>query len=133
MLGAPTRTPRSAPRLIGETFQVYRSYPLLFLTLAAGVLIPYQLLALAATGTGPFNRGSLDFATSFSLSLIEWIVIGPLVSAMHVRAVADIEEGTQPHLAAVSRHGLKVLPTVAARDLPLAALARCGPSSGDRA
>jgi len=107
------RKPRSAPRLIGETFQLYWRYPLLFLVLAAGVLVPYRLLVLAATGTGPLNQRGLAFGTSMLLTLLDWVVVDPLVSALHVHAVAEVEEGRTPQLAPVARRGLAVLPLVA--------------------
>ncbi|MGN6276084.1 MAG: hypothetical protein ACTHNP_09180 [Solirubrobacterales bacterium] len=100
--------------MIAETFQLYRRYPLLFLVLAAGVLVPYELIVLAATGTDPFNRAtSLGFAASQLLMLIDWVLVNPLVSALHVHAVADIEEGRTPQIGAVARRGLAVLPVVA--------------------
>lgn len=97
------RAPRSVPGLIAEAFGLYRRYPGLFLMLAAGVLVPHQPIVLAATGTDPFNRGSLSFAVSFPLVLIEWVLVHPLVSALHVHAVADIEEGRMPQIGAVAR------------------------------
>lgn len=113
MAGIPARTPRSAPRLIGETFQLYGRYPLLFPILAAGVVVPYRLIVLAATGTGPFTQGSLGAGTSMLLFLIDSVVVNPLVSALHVHAVAEIEEGQTPQLAQVARRGLAVLLLVA--------------------
>lgn len=113
MVNAPERTARSAPRLIGETFQLYRRYPLLFLVLAAGAVVPYRLIVLAATGTGPSTQDHLAAGTSMLLLLIEWAVVNPLVSALHVHAVAEAEEGRMPQLAPVARRGLAVLPLVA--------------------
>lgn len=113
MADQPARTPRSAPRLIAETLQLYRRYPLLFLLLAAGVVVPFELIVLAVTGTGPFNRRSLNFGTSFPLFLIQMVVIDSLVSALHVHAVAEVEEGRIPQASAVTRRGLAALPAVA--------------------
>lgn len=113
MTDQPARTPRSAPRLIAETFQLYRRYPLLFLLLAAGVVVPFELVVLGATGTGPFNRRSLSFGTSFPLFLIQMVVIDSLVSALHVHAVAEVEEGRVPQASVVTRRGLAALSAVA--------------------
>lgn len=113
MADAPARAPRSAPRLIGETFQLYGRYPLLFLILAAGVVVPYRLIVLAAIRTGPFTEGGLSFGTSMLLFLTDWAVVDPLVSALHVHAVAEVEEGRAPRLGPVARRGLVVLPLVA--------------------
>jgi hypothetical protein len=106
--------PRSAHRLVQAAFELYRRYPLLFLALAAGVIVPYEAIVLAATGAGPFAHGSLSFGVSSLLTLIELALIGPLVSALHVHAVSDVSEGQRPQLASVARRGLRVLPVVAA-------------------
>jgi hypothetical protein len=87
---------------------------LLFFVLAAGVVVPYELIVLAATGTGPFSQSSLGLGTELLLILLEWVLIGPLISALHVHAVAEVREGGTPRLAAVARQGLLVLPVVAA-------------------
>lgn len=119
------RTPRSVPGLIAEAFGLYRRYPLLFLTLAAGVIVPYQLVVLAATGVDQYNRTTLSFGVSLLLTLVDWTLVDPLVSALHVHAVADIEEGLTPQIGAVTRRGLAVLPLVAGAAL-LAGLAFFG-------
>lgn len=102
-------TPRSAHQLVAGALGVYRRYPLLFLVLAAGVIVPYEVIVLAATGSGSFSQ-----STGLLLLLIELFLISPLVSAMHVHAVADLREGRDPRLVPVARRGLGVLPVVAA-------------------
>lgn len=106
--------PRSAPRLLVGTFELYRRYPLLFLVLAAGVIVPYELLTLLTTGTGQLSRASAGGGASFILSLLDMFLVGPLISALHVHAVAAVRQGGEPQLATVFRRGLKVLPVVAA-------------------
>lgn len=98
-------------------FGLYRRYPLLFLVLAAGVIVPYELIVLAVTGTGPFSQRSLSTGASLLLTLIDWVLIGPLISALHVHAVAEVREGRDPRLAAVARQGLLVLPVVVAASI----------------
>lgn len=106
--------PRSAHQLVQAAFGLYRRYPLLFFVLAAGVIVPYELIVLGTTDTGPFAHGSLSFGVTQLLLLIELALIGPLVSAMHVHAVKEVAEGQEPRLAAIARQGLRVLPVVAA-------------------
>jgi hypothetical protein len=110
-------SPRSARQIVRAAFELYRRYPLLFLVLAAGVIVPYEAIVLAATGAGPFAHGSLSFGVSSLLRLIELALIGPLVSALHVHAVSDVSEGREPRLAPVARQGLRVLPVVAAAEI----------------
>lgn len=109
--------PRSARQLVRAALGLYREYPLLFLVLAAGVIVPYEAIVLAATGSGPFAHGSLGFGTSSLLTLIELALVGPLVSALHVHAVSEALEGRDPRLASVARRGLQVLPVVAAAEI----------------
>jgi uncharacterized membrane protein (DUF485 family) len=119
------RTPQSVPRLIAEALGLYWRYPGLFLALAAGVIVPYQLIVLVTTGVDQYNRATLSFAISQLLILVDWTLVDPLVSALHVHAVAEIEEGLTPRIGAVTRRGLAVLPLVAGAAL-LAGLAFFG-------
>lgn len=109
--------PRSAHQLVRAAFELYRRYPLLFLVLAAGVIVPYEAIVLAATGAGPFAHGSLSFGAGSLLTLIGLALIGPLVSALHAHAVSEVAEGREPRLAPVARRGLRVLPVVAAAEI----------------
>jgi hypothetical protein len=104
--------PRSASRLIAATFGLYRLYPWLFLLLAAGVIVPYQLILLALGLSGAHARGS--FGLGMILAATDWALINGLVSALHVHAVADVREGRRPEIVAVARRGVRVLPVVAA-------------------
>lgn len=109
--------PRSARQLIQTALELYWRYPLLFLILAAGVIVPYEAIVLVATGAGPFAHGSLGFGTSTLLTLIGLGMIAPLVSALHVHAVSEVSEGRKPRLVSVARRGLQVLPVVAAAEI----------------
>jgi hypothetical protein len=113
MWGEGESTPRSARQLLAATFALYRRYPLLFLVLAAAVVVPYQLIVLAFTGAGPLAQGSLSFGVGSLLTLIELALVSPLISALHVHAVAEVRAGRDPRLASVAREGLRVLPVVA--------------------
>jgi hypothetical protein len=106
--------PRSAHGLLRDALALYRRYPLLFFILAAGVIVPYEVLVLALTGAGPLARGSLGFAVSELLALIDLAVVGALVSALHVHAVRTVSEGTEPRLGPIAMQGVRVLPVVAA-------------------
>jgi hypothetical protein len=106
--------PRSAPRLLAGTFELYRRYPLLFLVLAAGVIVPYELIVLAATGEGSFSRADLSAGAWLFLTLADWAFVTPLVSAVHVHAVSEVRNGREPRIGSVALQGLRVLPIVAA-------------------
>ncbi len=110
-------TPLSAYQLVARAFGVYRRYPLLFLVLAAGVVVPYELIVLVTTGTGPLSRSSIGLETGFLLFLFEWALVGPLVSALHVHAVGELREGGSPRLVPIAKRGLAVLPVVIAASI----------------
>jgi hypothetical protein len=105
---------RSAPELVSATFSVYQRFPLLFLILAAGVVMPYELIVLAVTGAGPLSLREVSGSTSLTLSVIDVFLIGPLISALHVRAVLEIRDGDRPQLASVASKAVTVLPVVIA-------------------
>jgi uncharacterized protein DUF2510 len=105
---------RTASAVVGAAFRLYRRYPVLFFVLAAGVIVPYDLIALAATGTGQYSRADSGLTALVVLGLLDWVLIAPLVSALHVHAVADVRDGHDPELRSVAVRGLGVLPVVAA-------------------
>lgn len=66
------------------------------------------------TGTGPYARADASVAAQVILGITDWVFVGPLVSALHIHAVAVVRDGREPGLGAVARSGLAVLPVVAA-------------------
>lgn len=106
--------PGSAWSLAVATFRLYGRYPLLFIVLAAVVVVPYDLAVLAITGAGPLELGRLGFGFSPLLTLADWVLVTPLVSALHVHAVREAREGRRPRLVPVAREGVRVLPVVTA-------------------
>ncbi|HUC06810.1 MAG TPA: hypothetical protein VMR96_01875 [Solirubrobacterales bacterium] len=110
-------SPRSAHQLIADTVGLYRRYPLIFPALAAAVIVPYDAVVLGTTGSGALTESSLSAGVGFLLTVIEWCLVGPLISALHVHAVREAREGHTPRLAPVARQGLRVLPVVAAASI----------------
>jgi hypothetical protein len=107
--------PRSVAEIIGEALDIYQRYPLLFLVLALMVIAPYELIVLAITGHGqPADPGKQALGQYYLLLLIETAVVTPLVSALHVHAVARIGAGTEPRFVQVTLRALQVLPVVVA-------------------
>lgn len=106
---------RSVADIIADALDLYQSYPLLFLTLALGVIAPYQLAVLAINGTGPLaGSAHQSLGAYYLLLLLGYAFVGPLVSALHIHAVIRIGAGGTPRLAQVALQGLRVLPVVAA-------------------
>jgi hypothetical protein len=104
---------RGAWEVIGLTLRLYRRYPLLFLTLAAGVVAPYELIVLAVSGHGPLSR-HLGTNAAIVLPILDALFVTALVSALHMHAVHLLEAGSRPTIAEVAQRGLRSLPAVAA-------------------
>lgn len=109
---------RSVGEILSAALAIYRRYPLLFAVLAFGVIAPYELAKLAVTGAGPFGGGGSGNAGAVALfQLIYYVLVGPLISALHVHAVIDMGAGRAPKLGDVAMRGLRVLPVVAAAEI----------------
>jgi hypothetical protein len=102
----------SVASIIAQALDLYQYYPLLFLTLALAVVGPYELAVLAITGSGSLGRA--HGGAALLLTLLDYVLVAPLISALHIHAVALISDGKKPHLGEVAVSGLRVLPVVAA-------------------
>jgi hypothetical protein len=109
---------RSALEILRTALAVYVRYPLLFAALAIAVIAPYELARLAVTGVGPLGSGTTAQEGPFLLfELIYYVLVGPLISALHVQAVIAIGEGKRPRIGPVALRGLSVLAVVCAAEI----------------
>jgi hypothetical protein len=109
---------RSAMEILRTALALYRRYPLLFATLAVGVIAPYELARLAVTGAGPLGSGkSGEEGALLLFELIYYVLVGPLISALHVHAVIEIGDGRRPRIGSVALRGMRVLAVVAAAEI----------------
>jgi hypothetical protein len=108
------RRPRKLGAIFGSAFRLYGRFPVLFLVLAAGVVLPYDLIVRAAIGWGPYTGAHTSTEAQIILAFTGWILLAPLVSALHVHAAADVRQGQEPELGAVAMRGIRVLPVVVA-------------------
>jgi hypothetical protein len=104
------RDPEPARAIVAGTFNLYARYPLLFLALALGVVMRYDLLVLIATGFGPLAKNR-ELGVNY---LFAAFLVSPLISALHIHAVAEVHAGRTPQLRNIAARGLRVLPTAAA-------------------
>jgi hypothetical protein len=109
--------PRTVADILVTALRLFVRYPLLFLALAIVVVVPYELLILGVTGASPLGQGNTSTSTAFLLALLDFALVGPLVSALQVHAVLDIGEGVRPKLLELLGRGLRVLPVVAAAEI----------------
>ncbi len=104
--------PRSISELIAAAFDLYFRVPILFLVLAAVVVVPWEFLVLLVTGEGPLALAHEGFITSNLVTLADYFLVIPLVSAFHVHVVREVGEGGRPHLIRTFRRSLPALPVV---------------------
>lgn len=106
--------PRDISSLFGAAFELYARYPALFAVLAAGIILPFDAIVLAVTGAGPYSTMDESIGTQAVVGIAEWLLIAPLVSALHVHAVADVHDGEDPRIGPVAIRGFQALPVVIA-------------------
>ncbi len=109
---------RSALEILRTALVMYRRYPLLFATLAVGVIAPYELARLAVTGVGPLGNGkSGDEGTLLLFELI-YYVLGGAADLGAARARRDRDRrGPQAEDRPGSAAGLGVLAVVVAAEI----------------
>lgn len=81
------------------------------------VVVPYAVivrLVEEANLIGPTRHGAL---AAVVLLLVGVLLVGPLISALHVHALVDIGEHRVPRAREVFARGLRVLPVVAAAQI----------------
>jgi len=104
--------PRSIPELIGTAFDLYFRVPILFLVLAAVVVVPWEFVVLLVTGAGPLALGHKGIVINQLISLPDYFIVVPLVSALHIHAVNEVGRGGRPRLPSTFRQSLPTLPAV---------------------
>lgn len=104
--------PRSIPQLIGAAFDLYFRVPILFLLLAAVVVVPWEFIVLLLTGAGPLGLGHKGFVINQLISLPDYFIVVPLVSAFHIHAVTEFGRGRRPRLLSTFRQSQSTLPVV---------------------
>jgi hypothetical protein len=70
--------PRSAPDLIGTSFELYLAYPWLFLSLAGVIAIPWEVLQFVSF---EFLHGTTRTLVDLFLSISDLALVLPLIAA----------------------------------------------------
>lgn len=106
-----------SPRRVGEivvtSLRLYARLPLLFMLLAAIVVVPYEVVVVLLE----HGRGGLTFSREVLLMLAQIALVDPFIAALQVQALLSLGGGETPRLGDVVRRGLRVLPVVAAADI----------------
>ena len=108
---------KSVEQVIGDALRCYRLYPILFAELTLAVVVPYALIVLLLDGGGLLGQQHQGVSASLVVSLLDVLLVAPLISALHIHAVIAIGEQRRPTLSDVFARGVRVLPVVAAAEI----------------
>jgi hypothetical protein len=111
------RRVKSATEVIGDALRCYGRYPALFAALTLAVVVPYGVIVLLIDRAGLLGVSRHGATAAIIVVLLNLLLVGPLISALHVHAVAEIGEGREPNLRQVFARGVRVLPVVAAAEI----------------
>jgi hypothetical protein len=109
--------PKSVSELITDAVRCYRLYPVLFAEITLAVVVPYALIVLLIDGRGLLSSGTGGASAALLVVVLDLLLVGPLISALHVNAVVEIGGRRQPRVGAVLMRGARVLPVVAAAQI----------------
>jgi hypothetical protein len=111
------RRVKSAAEVIGDALRCYAGYPALFAALTLAVVVPYAAIVLLIERAGLLGVTRHGATAAIIVILLNVLIVGPLISALHVNAVVEIGEGRKPGLSQVFARGVRVLPVVAAAEI----------------
>ncbi len=109
------KQPRRVSEILATAVRLFARYPVLFISLALIVVVPYGVLVVLVAGSSPLSRGHSSASTF--LLLLGFALVVPLVAALQVQAVQAIGEGRRPRLPDVVRQGARTLPVVVAAEI----------------
>ena len=100
--------PRDLSALLSDSLSLYWHHFWTFLTMALVVVVPVHAIVLGV-GLGQFSGGydSTDApASAIVPTLVQFLVVGPLVTVMALHAVQSIAAGEKPHAGRSIQAGL---------------------------
>ena len=103
--------------MLSTAISLYLRHPLVFLALALAVVAPYDLIVLAAANAAPLGQQSVSASTVTVLAIVDFALVGPLVSALQMQVLEQLGRNERPRLATVIARGVRVLPVVAAAEI----------------
>ena len=99
-------------QILDAAFRTYSRRPLLFIVIAAIVLVPYGAVSVIVN-----HAKHVQTSTEFVIVLAGVAIVNPFVSALQMQALMDLGSGGRPAARDVIRRGLAVLPVVVAADI----------------
>lgn len=106
---------RSLGMLLTDAFSVYSRHFPTFIALAAAVVLPVQLVVSGIGAErlwGPWDETPDPIAYLLIPAIVNVLVVGPLLAAMTIHALADVGARREPSAVRSIRAGLEVFPAV---------------------
>jgi len=109
--------PKTVSEVIGDALRCYRRYPVLFAEITLAVVVPYALVVYLADRDSLLGLRASSGSAALVVFLLDVLLVGPLISALHIHALTEIAAGREPNVLEVFLRGLRVLPVVAAAQI----------------
>jgi hypothetical protein len=109
--------PKAVSEVIGDALRCYARYPVLFAEITVAVVMPYALVVYLVAHDGLLGQRSQTSSAALIVVLLNVLLVGPSISALHIHALTEIAERREPRLLDVFSRGLRVLPVVAAAQI----------------
>jgi hypothetical protein len=108
---------KSVGEIIADAVRCYVAYPVLFATLTLAVVVPYAVIVRLVEQSNLIGSDRHGVLAALVLLLVDILLVGPLISALHIHALTEIGEGRVPRMRDVFARGVRVLPVVAAAQI----------------
>jgi hypothetical protein len=105
---------KSVGEIIADALRCYVAYPMLFATLTLAVVLPYAVIVGLVEHSNLIGGTRHGTLAALVLVLVDVLLVGPLISALHVHAVVELGARRVPRVRQVLARGVRVLPVVAA-------------------
>lgn len=109
--------PKSVGEVIADALRCYAAYPVLFAALTLAVVVPYAVIVRVVEQSNLIGSDRHGALAALVLLLIDVLLVGPLISALHIHALTEIGERRVPRIREVFARGVRVLPVVAAAQI----------------
>jgi hypothetical protein len=111
------RRPRTVGEIFLTTLALIGRRPLLFVGLAALVVVPYDLIVLLIAHASPLGQDRTSAETALLLELIAIVIVAPFVSALYVNALSAVDRAEPTRIDRVLVRSLRALPVVIAAEI----------------
>lgn len=113
--------PRRVGQIVAEALRLYARMPLLLMSLAGIIVIPYSIVNDLVT-----HARHVSSATVLVLFLANVALVTPFIVAMQIQVLLRLGAGERPVISDVIARGLRTLPVVAAADIVASLIAFAG-------